>query len=138
MTASLPAAGNEVPAVTGAASTASATPIAKTPWSRTNEVPRAANKAARPHFQAARLIALRAVEARHRATLLEAIQRAERGIRLAEALDERFDRRFAAVASLLWQPDTSPPSVARSHGERHSLDLSRRSEGSTRVAAYAT
>jgi hypothetical protein len=129
----LPAAGNDVLAVTGA-STASATPIAKTPWSRTNEVPRATNN---PHFQAARLIALRAVEARHRAALLAAIQRAERGIRLAEALDERFDRRFAAVASLLWQPDTPPPSVARSHGERHTLDLSRRSERSAHVPAYA-
>ncbi len=69
------------------------------------------------------------IEARHRAALAALIQRAEGGIRFAEALDERFDRRFAAVIGALWAAtaSTTPSST-----------LLNRSERSRHVPAYAT
>lgn len=64
---------------------------------------------------AARLRALQMIEARHRAELLVSIRRAERAIHFAEALDERFDQRFAALV----------------------MTLSNRSERSTHVPSHA-
>ncbi len=112
--------------------------------SPTRDVPHEERKQPRRHLQAARLVALRDIEARHRAALAASIHRAERGIRIAEALDERFDRRFAAVLNAASMPLTNrsrrrPKATARtttaSATPSTSLD---RSERSTHVPAYAT
>jgi hypothetical protein len=93
------------------------------------------------HLQAARLRALRDLEARRRAVLALAIRRAERSIRVAEALDEQFDRRFVAVLQLVSVRLTTRSRVrsqARATAAGATLSTSLEwSERSRHVARYA-
>jgi hypothetical protein len=99
---------------------------------RTKEVPNEARKPDCPHLQAVRLLALRDIEARHRASLIAAIERAELGTRIAETLDERFDRRFRAVAR------ASRASRLRSCVTEAAVSSTIRSRMSSRATACAT
>ena len=133
----------------GGFSTTSAIPIARPTRTRTRDVPHEASNRRRPHLQAVRLVALRGIEAQHRAALVASIQRAERGIRLVEALDERFDGRLAATLSRLRVTEASMPvttparmrpqasTCATTASTTPSIWLER-SERSTHVPAYTT